>query len=260
MLPYLAAVWRSRYFWFSLVKMDLRTRYRRSVLGLGWSLLHPIAMMIILCSVFATVFKVSVEEYGPFVLGGLACWNFIVGCTTQGCQCFFLGEPYIRQYPSPLAIFPLRTALGNIVHFLIALSIVLVLTWVVKGFANLASLWCLLPTLLLIFVLAWSLAVLAGSATVYFQDTQHICEVGFQMLFYATPIIYKVGNLRETGLEWMLNYNPLVAFLDLVRIPILEAQVPAAQTFVTATLIAAAVLLAAGLTLARLQRRLIFHL
>jgi ABC-type polysaccharide/polyol phosphate export permease len=73
MVSYAAAIWRCRYFWFSLVRMDLRTRYRRSVLGLGWSLLHPIAMMAILCTVFASVFKVSVEEYGPFVLGGLAC-------------------------------------------------------------------------------------------------------------------------------------------------------------------------------------------
>src|SRR5205085_12622087 len=107
MIAYLRSIWRCRYFWLSLVKMDLRTRYRRSVLGLGWSLLHPIAMTIILCVVFATLFQAKIQEYGPFVLAGLATWSFIVSSTTQGCQCFFTGESYIRQYPSPLAIFPL---------------------------------------------------------------------------------------------------------------------------------------------------------
>jgi ABC-type polysaccharide/polyol phosphate export permease len=184
----------------------------------------------------------------------------VVGSTVQGCQCFFLGEPYIRQYPSPLAIYPLRTALGNIVHLLIALAVILTLVWTLKGFDNLAMLWVLLPTLLMIFVFAWSLAVLSGAATVYFQDTQHICEVGFQMLFYATPIIYKVGMLRETGLEWLFSYNPIVPFLDLLRIPILEAQVPGVGVFSAAFLITVAVASPAGLTLTRLQQRLIFHL
>src|SRR5436190_17576829 len=122
---YFADIWRCRYFWLSLVKMDLRTRYRRSVLGLGWSLLHPIAMTIVLCTVFSAIFKAKIEDYGPFVLAGLATWNFLLTSTTQGCQCFFLGESYIRQYPSPLAIFPLRTVLGATVHFLMALVVVL---------------------------------------------------------------------------------------------------------------------------------------
>src|SRR5207253_2042608 len=133
---YLAAIWRCRFFWLSLVKMDLRTRYRRSVLGMGWSLLHPISMTIIFCAVFGTVFKMKVEEYAPFVLAGLACWNFFVHSATQGCQCFFQGESYIRQYPSPLAIYPLRTALGGIIHFLVALVVILSLAWYFNGFGN----------------------------------------------------------------------------------------------------------------------------
>ena len=124
---YLAAIWRCRYFWMSLVKMDLRTRYRRSVLGMGWSLLHPIAMTTILCVVFHTVFHQPIREYAPFLLAGLATWNYIVTATLQGCQCFFQGESYIRQYPAPLAVYPLRTALGGTVHFLIALVLVTLL-------------------------------------------------------------------------------------------------------------------------------------
>src|SRR5438132_1529823 len=126
---YVAAVWRCRYFWITLVKMDLRTRYRRSLLGMGWSLLHPIAMTAILCTVFHTMMKLPVREYAPYLMAGLATWNFILSAALSGCQCFFQGESYIRQYPAPFAIYPLRTALGGTVHFLLAMVVTIALAW-----------------------------------------------------------------------------------------------------------------------------------
>src|SRR5262249_16787301 len=77
MVSYCAGIWRRRYFWLSLVKMDLRKRYRGSVLGLGWSLLQPLAMTAIFTVVFATLFNADPLSYAPYVLTGLACWNFI---------------------------------------------------------------------------------------------------------------------------------------------------------------------------------------
>jgi len=101
---YLATVWRFRYFWMSLVRMDLRTRYRRSLLGVGWPLLQPLAMTGIFCLVFQQVMQVPIEKYVPNVLTGLVCWNFITACAVAGCHCFIIGEAYIRQCPLPLAI------------------------------------------------------------------------------------------------------------------------------------------------------------
>src|SRR5436309_281351 len=144
---YLAAIWRCRFFWLSLVKMDLRTRYRRSILGMGWSLLHPIAMTIIICLVFRKLLAAEVRTFAPYLLGGLACWNYILSATTIGCQSLFQGESYIRQYPAPMAIYPLRTTLGATIHFLLALVVVFALMWYLKGgeFALLPLL-SLLPT------------------------------------------------------------------------------------------------------------------
>lgn len=260
MVGYLASVWRCRFFWLSLVKMDLRTRYRRSVLGLGWSLLHPIAMTIILCTIFSRVFDVDPREYAPFLLAGLACWNYLTFTVTQGCQSFFHGESYIRQYPSPLAIYPLRTTLGAIIHLSLAMAVVLVLSWTLNGFRNVPAFLCLIPTLLLLFVFGWSLATLAGLTNVHFQDTQHLCEIGFQILFYATPVMYKPAMLKDRGVAWLLGYNPFVAFLDLVRQPILDGTIPSAATWGTALVTVFITASAAALTMSRLQRRLIFHL
>lgn len=259
MAPYLANVWKCRYFWLSLVKMDLRTRYRRSVLGIGWSLLNPIAMTVILCLVFHHIFKEEVHNYAPYLMSGLAFWQFILGVTLQGCQCFYQGESYIRQYPAPLAIYPLRTVLGVTIHFLLALSVVLVMSVAFSHTFNPVALLSLMPTIGLLFVLGWSLAVLGGFATVYFQDTQHLAEIGFQLLFYATPIIYRPQKLEGNPLALILKYNPLGVFLELIRDP-LEGHMPSPVTFGIGCAIVLGVALLASVTLARLQRRLIFHL
>jgi ABC-type polysaccharide/polyol phosphate export permease len=260
MASYMTAIWRCRYFWWSLVMMDLRTRYRRSVLGMGWSLLHPIAMTTVLCVVFHKLFHVPVREYAPFLMSGLATWSYLLTTAVAGCQCFFQGEPYIRQHPAPLAVYPLRTALGATVHFLLALVVVLGLTWVMRGALHPRSLICLAPTLVLLFVFGWSLAVLSGFANVHFQDTQHLSEVAFQILFYATPVMYDATKLSENGLGWLVRYNPFVAILELIREPILDGRIPSPATFAVAGATVLFTACAAGLTLARLQRRLIFHL
>ena len=262
MSSYLGAIWRCRYFWMSLVKNDLRTRYRRSILGMGWSLLNPIAMTIILTVVFTKILGAAdPNTYALSVLAGLAGWNYVRNVTILGCLCLFQGESYIRQYPAPMAIYPLRTALGESVHFLIQLTVVLALSWYLNGFANLHTLPLLLPTVVLLFLLGWALAVLAGFATVHFHDTQHLCEIGFQIVFYATPIMYADEMLKKIGLGWMLYCNPVPTLLRLVRDPILGGgKVPDAVDYLFAVFVVGLAIAGASLVLVRLQRRLIFHL
>jgi ABC-type polysaccharide/polyol phosphate export permease len=262
MWAYIQGIWRCRYFWLMLVKNDLRQRYRRSVLGLGWSLLQPIAMTCIICFIFQAILipGANVAHYAAHVLAGLACWNYILTSTLHGCQCLYNGESYIRQYPAPMAIYPLRTALGGTFHFLIATVMVLVLCWIINGFGNIVVLPAVVLSLVILFIVTWSLAVLAGFANVYFQDTQHLSEVGFQILFYMTPIIYPESLLKEQHMGWVADCNPVRALIDLVRKPILEGELPSGPTWLMAGVTAAVLAGAAGFTLARLQKRLIFSL
>jgi ABC-type polysaccharide/polyol phosphate export permease len=123
MHAYLAAMWKCRFFWLSLVKMDLRSRYRGSILGLGWSLLHPIAMTALFCVVFRIAFKQDLRTYAPLVFTGFTFWGFFSASVLQGCGCFFQGESYIRQFPAPLAIYPLRNVLAAAFHFSIGLML-----------------------------------------------------------------------------------------------------------------------------------------
>ncbi len=261
MFTYASHVWRIRHFWLSLVRMDLRTRYRRSVLGLGWSLLQPLAMTAVLCLVFSQILQnAQVSNYVPHLLTGLVCWNFMIGCALQGCQSFFLGEPYIRQCPLPLAVYPLRTTIGAFFHFTMAIMVLTVIVGIMRGAAAPAAYFSLFPSMLVLFVFGWSLAVLAGTSNVFFQDTQHLAEVGFQILFYLTPIIYRMSDVASHPSAWLLNFNPLVPFMQLIRAPLLDGAPPPVATFGWAIGMTAVAASLAATVLHKMQAKLIFHL
>jgi lipopolysaccharide transport system permease protein len=257
---YLREIWRLRYFWTALVRNDLRNRYRRSVIGIGWSLLHPIAMTVVLCVVFSQLWNREIRDFAPYLLSGLTLWGFITTVVMQGCQCFFQGEHYIRQHPAPLAIYPLRTALGAGFHFLLGLGITLVFVWYVNGFGNLPVLVSLVPTLALLFVVGWSLAVCMGVANVMFQDSQHLIEVFMQALFYLTPILWHVDDMRNRGLGWLVDLNPVAVLLELVRQPLLHGQFPSSTVAWSGALIGLLAVEIASLALLRFEKRMVFYL
>ncbi len=166
MLSYIRDLWECRYFWWALVKNDLRARYRRSILGIGWSLLRPIALTALLCVVLQRVFhRPDWRSCAPELLAGLLCWDYVVAVTRHGCTCFFHAEAYIRQHSAPLAIYPLRVAMGETIHFLLALGVVVVVACWQSGLANLPALLTLPLTLGLFFLFAWSLASWPASPT-----------------------------------------------------------------------------------------------
>jgi len=257
---YLKEIWQCRHFWLSLVRMDLRNRYRRSFLGMGWALLHPIAMTIILCTVFHRIFQTDVRHYAPFLLAGLSCWQFLCAATIQGCQSLFQNESYIRQQPLPAAVYPLRTVLGAIIQCLFAVGVTVGLSWVLNGPGNLAALPALIPGIALLFLFGWALAIVAAFINVYFRDTQHLCEIGLQVLYFATPVIYEPRILANSDLSWVLKLNPLTPFLELIREPTVNGQAPLPQTFGLAVGVTALATGAAALTIALFQKRFIFRL
>lgn len=262
MLHHLQAVWSFRHFWMSLVRMDLRQRYRRSVLGIGWSLLHPLAMTAVFCVVFSSILGSSNwRTYAPFLLAGMSVWDFIRNSLTTGCVTFIHNESYIRQCPLPCGIYPLRTVMGAAIHFMISLNVVIVLLTVLNGnLATIQVLWSVLPAVLMVMIFAWSIATLAAFATVHFHDTQHLVEVGAQLWFFTTPIIYTRDLLDNKGLSWVADLNPVNLFLELIRGPLITGQPPEASLYLQGfTLTAITFGLAIG-TIAWLQNKLIFRL
>jgi lipopolysaccharide transport system permease protein len=269
---YLLEVWSYRHFWLSLVKADLQRRYRRSALGLGWSLLQPLTMTVVLALVYSQLLRMSWQTYGPLILTGFAFWAYIQGCVVQGCNSLTGAEAYLRQQPLPAAVFPLRTVLTIGFHFLISLLLAVIFAWTsskwpapndphaLVGPNNPLALLSLVPSLGIFLLYGWAAAILVALSHVYFPDSQHLAELVLQALFFLTPIMYPAKMLQARGVGWLVDFNPLAHLLDLIRQPLLDGQMPSLHCYAVSIGFVLVLSCCAIWALSRLERRLIFSL
>jgi len=256
---YLQRMWELRHFLMSLVKIDLQSRYRGSFLGLGWSLVRPLGMCIVLCVVFSKIFNVDPAQYAPMLLIGLTFWQFVTESMLTGCETFKTGRAYIRQVPLPLAVFPLRTVLVAGFHASIALALAVVLNAFFNGPHVLAGIVWLIPSVALLTLSAMFVATLCGLAHTHFPDTSHILQIGTQILFYLTPIIYPPEVLADRGrLSQLFELNPLTYYLESIRRPISTGEMPSLQVYGMCILFTILLGMLAGWTLKRLERTLVY--
>ena len=268
MFRHLSAIWSARHLLLALVKLDLRLRYRRSVLGIGWSLLHPIAMTAVFTMVFSQLFGDSNPMgYAAFALSGMAVWNFLRDSATVGSKAFLINETYIRQSPLPYTVYTLRSVLGLLIHACLALAVVAGLMVIWKGDAGvLVGLALALPGLLLAILAAWAVATIGAFVSAFFHDTSHLLEVVAQIGFFLTPIMYRRSLLDSRGLGWLVDLNPANTYLSVIRDPLLTGTPTAASlaalgsAYVSAVVCTVALVgLAAGVV-AWLHKKVIFHL
>jgi ABC-type polysaccharide/polyol phosphate export permease len=262
MIQHMKAVWTFRYFWMSLVKMDLLTRYRKSVLGVAWSLLHPLSMTAIFCFVFANLMGGGDwKRYAQLTLAGMAVYGFLRDSTLQGTQSLIRHESYIRQIPLPFGIYSLRVMLSNAVHFLITLGVLVALIAVFQQSGRVFThLGMVLPMIGLAVVLAWALAAIAGFATVYFHDLSHLLEIAAQLLFFLTPIVYGRDILEKGNNAWIADWNPAAAFIETFRKPLIDGVPADPQAYLLAAGTTAAAVALACLTIGKLSKRVIFQM
>lgn len=272
MLDHLKSVWRFRYFWLSLVQMDLRSRYRRSVLGIGWSLLHPLAMSAVFCLVFSQIMDLSAAKqwadygysapwqgYAAFLIVGMTVWGFFRETISAGCAALIQNEAYIRQAPLPYGIYPLRMVMGMGIHFVIGMVVSAALVVILQGSLDrLGLLWAVLPGMVLMFAFCWGVATLAAFATVFFHDTKHLVEVGTQLMFFLTPIIY--GREQLGRAEDLVNLNPVYTFIEIIRKPLVEGVPCDGFIYVQGVVITVATVGLAFGTIGWLQKKVIFEL
>jgi len=259
-VEYAAALWERRFFCMSLVRHDLRSRYSRTSLGLIWSMLQPIAMTAVLCTVFSQLFQIEVRDYGPFLLVGLAFWGFITTCCLSGCTSLTQAETYIRQYPAPMLLYTLRTTLVASYHFMVMLGLSIALCCLLRGSLPFKMLPLIIPALMTIFLVGLSLCTICAIANAYFPDMQHLLDVGLQIIFYLTPIIYPATMMEQRGMGWLMEYNPFASLLIFLRDPIVAGSAPPMRAVLFALLSATILATVASYALSRVQKTLVMRL
>jgi lipopolysaccharide transport system permease protein len=257
---YWLKIWELRHFLLCLVQLDLRNRYRRTILGIGWALMNPILMTVVLCVVSHQLLKIPLRTHAPFVMAGIGIWAFLSTSILEGCHCIYAGEKYIRSTPMPMAIYPLRLLMGLSFQFSIVLVLTIMLTMVLIGYDNPFILLAILPGLVVLCLFAWAMGVFFGFANVYFPDTGQIATVVLQVLFYLTPVFYPSDSITNPSLKAILRFNPFGALVSIVREPLVYNTLAPMENYLYAVVVTAVALLVAVRFLAKHERTLIFHL
>jgi len=210
----------------NLVRRDFSLSYRRSALGMLWSLLLPLAQLLVLVFVFQSVVPLRIEAYPAFVFSALLPWTWFSTCVTASADVFINNRDLVRRPHFSPAILLVVNALSNFVTYLLALPILLgILVWYGRT---------LTPALLLFPVLALAqgllmvgIGLLVGTFNVFYRDVHYIVSLGLMLLFYLTPIFYQPQELLG-GYHLVYALNPAAGLIQSYRAIFFYGAVPGA--------------------------------
>ncbi len=241
-----------------MLSRDLKVKYKQTALGYLWSLLNPILQLALLGTVFSHVVKWQTKDYTLFLFSGILVWNFFSSSLMLGAFCYIESEHFIRKIYLPKLLFPLNKVLFRMVDFLFSL-VALSLLALVMGYTLRPTMVLLPPAIVLLFFFVLGLSVVAGVLTVYFRDVQYLINVGLQMLYFASPILYPITMMPEK-LQGVLRANPLCAFLTLFQRIIYDGVAPSPVEWGVAIGVCFLSMLAGLLVLFFNEHKLVFHL
>ena len=201
----------------NLIARDLKTKYRGSYLGMFWSLLNPLLLMVVYTLVFSVIVRVNIHPYAVFLLAGLVPWNAFAMSLTSATNSVVDNAGIVRKIYFPLQILPLSAVLANSVNFAISIGLLAVLTVIFQ--VSFAPSMLLLPLLILLQMLfTYGLGSILGAAQVYFRDVQYFLGILLTAWFFLTPVVYSL-DLVPHRLRLFLSINPMAwditAFQDI---------------------------------------------
>jgi lipopolysaccharide transport system permease protein len=203
----------------ALAWLDLRNRYRGSVLGPFWMTLSTGAMVLGLGLLYASLFKQPFEKFLPFVAVSLIIWNMIAQTVTDACTSLTSAEGIIRQMPLPYSVHVLRCVFRNALIAAHNLPLILIV-FVACGLWPGTEAFGAIPGLLVLALNAFFAALLLGMLCARFRDIGPIVASVMQLGFFLTPVIWEPRLLQGSG-DWLL-LNPFYPMMEIVRGPLIE--------------------------------------
>ena len=222
----------------TLLRRELRSRYKGSSLGLLWSLVFPLAMMAVYTLVFSVLWRGTrnIPHYPLFVLAGLAVWTFFQSAVLLGTVSLTSGGDLIKKVWFPRELVPASVVLAQTVSAVVILVVLVPLAIYVVP-ENVRTVALAVPFFAALICLALGLAWMLSVAQVFFRDVEHLLGVLFLPWFFLTPIIYSLDQLPAAAshptLIHLLRYgNPVTPYVEGIRAVVLEATVPGAPIVV----------------------------
>lgn len=240
-----------------LVQRDLLVKYKGSLLGVAWSLLHPIVMVAVYTLAFRYVVRVPIERFPLFLLSGLLPWMFFASALGAATSSVADSGTLVRKVAFPRVVLPVAAVASALVQFLIMYT-VLVPTAIVTG-GGLSWAWlALVPVIVLQVAFTTGLGLLLATAYVFVRDARHLLEVALQVWFWLTPIVYAVSMVPESLQRW-LRFNPMLHFITAYQEIVAQHAFPSLATFALLTALASISLATGWTVFTRRQGRFAEH-
>lgn len=238
--------------WSLLGWLDIRQRYARSKLGPFWLTISMGVMIGAIGLVFGTLLGQNMTDYLPMLSIGLVAWTMFSTTITEGCNAYISSATYIRQVNTPRLIYLFQALWRNFIIFLHNIVIVAVVL-AIFGVKSWVTMPLMLPGLILLMLNALWMAVVVGVISARFRDLPQIVNSLMMMMFYVTPIMFTTSQLKKH--EWIVTYNPFAYVIEVVRGPLM-GEIPAAQTWIVAGVMALVGWLIALLLTGRFHKRI----
>lgn len=219
-----------------LVFRDIKVKYKKSVLGLLWTLLNPLLTMIVMTIVFSNLFRFDIENYPVYLITGQVMFNFISESTNMAMTSINDSASLLKKVYIPKYIFPISKGLSSFVNLVFSLLAVLFLIIFMKIKINIAMIFSIL-SLGYILVFALGIGLILVSINIFFRDTQHLYGVVLTAWMYLTPIFYPISIVPEQY-KWIINLNPLYYMIEHFRQCMMYGTIPNLQLNVTCMLYA----------------------
>jgi ABC-type polysaccharide/polyol phosphate export permease len=226
-----------------LVRRDILTRYKRSVLGVAWTMLNPLGMMLVWTLAFSQIFDRagSTPGYAAYVLNGILAWTFFSQSTTAAMINFVWGGGLLNRIYVPRTSFALAavgTALVNLALSLIPMLVVILAV----GLPITPAVIFTPMAMILLAAFALGVGLFLSALAVFFPDVSEMYQIILQAWMFLTPIMYPAEILPEKARIWLTHLNPMFYFVRLYRVPLYYGRWPSLAEVAVPLLIAAAAL------------------
>lgn len=213
----LRILYRYRQLIAALTARDLKARYRGSILGFFWSLANPLLLLAVYTLVFTFFFPSNlIHPYPLFLFAGILPWTFFSAAVLESTTSISSNAGLIKKVMFPAEALPLVTVASHLVHFALAMPVLLVATagFALHGDITISGTILLVPFLMILQTLfVAGIAMTVSSASVLFRDLRDILTNLMQLGFFVTPILYLVDRVASRPLRALLRLNPMTPFI-----------------------------------------------
>ena len=254
-------VFKYRYLLEDLTIRDLKVKYRRSLLGILWSVLNPLLMMLVITAVFSSIFKIDVENFPIYYLTGSLIFNFFAEATSGALVSILGNSPLIKKVYIPKFIFPLEKTLFAFVNMLFSLLAVVIMFIVLRFVPS----WTIVfSPIIFIYVFVFSLGVgfFLSAISIFFRDVIHLYSVFLTAFMYMTPIIYPESMIERMPavVSSVIHYNPMYYYVQYFRNISMYGILPSVRDNLICIVSALLALLVGSLVLKKAQDKFILYI